>query len=550
MRRQRLSFVAVAVTAVAVVLGGGTATGQPSGTDDRATAEYLISGARGVDARTEVASTGAVINSTEHGTINITATPGEVRKLRGLGYKVERQETRQRSSDPSAMDFPPEDSDYHNYDEMMAEIDKAVTDHPDLISRQVIGQSYEGRDILALKISDNPDVDEDEPEVLFTHQQHAREHLTVEMALYSMNLFTDSYGSDPEVTDMVNSREIWIVPTMNPDGSEYDIETGNYRGWRKNRQPNSGSSYVGTDLNRNWDYKWGCCGGSSGSPSSDTYRGSAPESSPEVKLVADFVRSRVVGGEQQITAGIDFHTFSELILWPYGYTYDDTAPGLDADDQKVFQTLGEEMAATNGYTPEQSSDLYITDGTINDWMWAEQGIYSYTFEMYPSSGGLDGFYPDDEVIDRETSRNKEAMLHLLSYADCPPRAIGQTCDGSEPPDDDTSFENTDNVNIPDNGSAVYSDVVVSGVSGNAPSDLKAKVDIVHTYRGDLVIDLVAPDGTEYRLKDASYWDGADDVRTTYTVDASSESADGTWRLKVRDTYSYDTGYIDAVRLTF
>nr|WP_196776992.1 proprotein convertase P-domain-containing protein [Haloechinothrix halophila] len=143
------------------------------------------------------------------------------------------------------------------------------------------------------------------------------------------------------------------------------------------------------------------------------------------------------------------------------------------------------------------------------------------------------------------------MLHLLSYADCPPRVIGQNCDGgSEPPPDDTVFENLDNVDIPDNGPAAYSDVAVSGVDGNAPTDLQVKVDIVHSYRGDLVIDLVAPDGTDYRLKDASYWDGADDVHATYTVDAASETADGTWRLRVRDTYSYDTGYIDAVRLTF
>ncbi|MPY80804.1 MAG: zinc carboxypeptidase [Actinophytocola sp.] len=430
-RRQRLSFVAAAVATVVVVLSGGAATGQPAADDaGRATAEYLVSGARGTDARTEVGGTGAVINSIEHGMLNITATPGEARDLRELGYRVERQEFRQRASGRSAMDFPRKDSGFHNYDEMMAEIDKAVADHPNLISRQVIGQSYQGRDILAVKISDNPDADEDEPEVLFTHQQHAREHLTVEMALYSMNLFTDSYGSDAKITDMVDNREIWIVPTMNPDGSEYDIETGSYRGWRKNRQPNSGSRHVGTDMNRNWAYKWGCCHGSSGDPSSDAYRGSGPESAPEVKLVADFVRSRVVDGVQQITAAIDFHTFSELVLWPYGHTADDTAPGLDAEDHKVFKTLGEQMAQTNGYTPEQASDLYITDGTIDDWLWGEQGIYSYTFEMFPGSGGLDGFYPDDEVIDRETSRNKDAILHLLSYADCPPRVIGQSCDGA------------------------------------------------------------------------------------------------------------------------
>ncbi len=98
---------------------------------------------------------------------------------------------------------------------------------------------------------------------------------------------------------------------MNPDGSEYDIESGSYKAWRKNRQPNAGSSYVGTDLNRNWAYEWGCCGGSSGSTSSDTYRGPSAESAPEVRVVDDFVRRRVVGGEQQISTAIDFHTHLE-----------------------------------------------------------------------------------------------------------------------------------------------------------------------------------------------------------------------------------------------
>ncbi|NEE21440.1 zinc carboxypeptidase, partial [Streptomyces sp. SID7499] len=129
---------------------------------------------------------------------------------------------------------------------------------------------------------------------------------------------------------------------------------------RKNRQPNSGSSAIGTDLNRNWAYKWGCCGGSSSSPSSETYRGAAAESAPETKVVADFVRSRVVGGKQQITAAIDFHTYSELVLWPFGYTYNDTAPGMTADDRNAFAAVGQKMAASNGYTAEQSSDLYIT----------------------------------------------------------------------------------------------------------------------------------------------------------------------------------------------
>ena len=109
--------------------------------------------------------------------------------------------------------------------------------------------------------------------MLFTANQHAREHLTVEMALYILREFTTKYATDARIKNIVDTRETWIVFMVNPDGVEYDIATGSYRMWRKNRQPNSGSSAVGTDLNRNWAYQWGCCGGSSGSFSSETYRG-------------------------------------------------------------------------------------------------------------------------------------------------------------------------------------------------------------------------------------------------------------------------------------
>ena len=247
--------------------------------------------------------------------------------------------------------FPPADSNYHDYPELTTKVNQVVADHSSIARKLSVGTSYQGRDLMLIKISDNVATDEAEPEVLFTAQQHAREHLTPEMAIYLMDLFTDNYGSDPQITNLVNSREIWIIPTLNPDGSEYDIATGSYRSWRKNRQPNSGSSFVGTDQNRNWNYHWGCCGGSSGSFSSETYRGAAPESAPEVARVADFVRSRVVGGVQQIKVGIDWHTYGEFVLWPYGYTFNDTAPGLTLDDRNTFATLGQQMAATNGYTP-------------------------------------------------------------------------------------------------------------------------------------------------------------------------------------------------------
>ncbi|MER6631336.1 M14 family metallopeptidase [Streptomyces sp. NPDC000987] len=377
--------------------------------------------------RTAIAAAGVTVDEADEETVVVSGRSDQIRTLRAAGYDVAPVgAVPDRSRGEARLyDFPSADSKYHNYAEANAEIDQRLAAYPAIMSRRVIGTSYQGRDIVAIKVSDNVATDENEPEVLFTFHQHAREHLTVEMALYLLRELGAGYGSDSRITDMVNSREIWIVPDLNPDGGEYDIATGSYRSWRKNRQPNSGSSYVGTDLNRNWNYKWGCCGGSSGSTSSETYRGAAAESAPEVKVVADFVRSRVVGGRQQITAGIDFHTYSELVLWPFGYTYSDTTTGMTADDYNAFRTVGQKMAASNGYTAEQSSDLYITDGSIDDYLWGVHRIFSYTFEMYPTSSSGGGFYPPDEVIERETSRNRDAVLQLLENADCMYRSIGK-----------------------------------------------------------------------------------------------------------------------------
>ncbi|APU41913.1 M14 family metallopeptidase [Streptomyces sp. NPDC056254] len=432
-RRRAALTAALLALALGAPAYGMSATAAPppspsTATQDEAVVQYRIHGPSTVADRTALLGTGVSIDEVDDHTVVVSADTTQARKLRELGYKLTALPGPPDRSMPgiaaNPMDFPSADSRYHNYAEATAEINQLVAQYPAIASKRVIGKSYQGRDMLAIKISDNVATDESEPEVLFTAHQHAREHLTVEMALYLLKEFTSKYGTDSRVTNAVNGREIWIVPDLNPDGGEYDIATGSYRSWRKNRQPNSGSSYVGTDENRNWNYKWGCCGGSSGSKGSETYRGAAAESAPEVKVVSDFVRSRVVGGKQQIKAAIDFHTYSELVLWPFGYTYNDTAPGLTADDLAVYKKIGTSMAASNGYTPEQASDLYITDGTIDDWLWGNQRIFSYTFEMYPRSGG-GGFYPPDEVIDRETARNKDAVLQLLENADCMYRSIGK-----------------------------------------------------------------------------------------------------------------------------
>ncbi|MEU9789870.1 M14 family metallopeptidase [Streptomyces sparsogenes] len=427
-----LLTLALAAPVAAQADGSGSATraaASSAGTSaDESVRQYEIAGPATPAQRRAVAATGVSIDEVDARSVVVTADPAQARKLRSLGYRLSPLATPPARTGGRAVrpfDFPSADSKYHNYAEATTEINNAVAKYPNILSKRVIGKSYEGRDIVALKISDNVATDESEPEVLFTAHQHAREHLTVEMALYLVREFTQGYGSDSRVTGLVNSREIWIVPDVNPDGGEYDIATGSYRSWRKNRQPNSGSSNVGTDLNRNWDYKWGCCGGSSGSTGSETYRGPRAESAPEVKVVADFARSRVVGGKQQIKAAIDFHTYSELVLWPFGWTYNETTTGMTRDDYDAFAAVGKKMAASNGYTPEQSSDLYITDGAIDDWLWGAQKVFAYTFEMYPTSSGAGGFYPPDEVIERETARNRDAVLQLLENADCMYRSIGK-----------------------------------------------------------------------------------------------------------------------------
>jgi len=405
--------------ALALVTGWPATAQQPTVPDQGLYDVHADSAAE----RTSVARSGADVLGVHGDTVQVVASPAQADALRVKGLPVAltgdwRAMLAERSggvSRSAAADFPAGDEGYHTYDEMVAALQAAASAHPDITAISSIGQSYEGRDIPVIKISDNAATDEDEPEVLFTCNMHAREHLTAEMCLHIVDRFTSGYGSDPAVTGFVDSREIYVVPMVNPDGIEYDISGGEYQGWRKNRQPNSNGT-VGTDVNRNFSYLWGCCGGSSSSPSAEDYRGPSAASSPEVRDVQAFVESRVVGGVQQIKGHIDFHTFSELVLWPFGHTRDTVTDGMTQAEYDRFKSVGEQMAASNGYTPEQSSGLYITDGDINDWMWGTQKVLSYCFEMYPSDGGIDGFYPPDEDIVPQTTRNDGAVDILLTNA--------------------------------------------------------------------------------------------------------------------------------------
>lgn len=325
-------------------------------------------------------------------------------------------------------DFPSYDSGYHTYGEMVAEIRAAQVAYPKIVAIHSIGKSYQGRQLWVAKVSDNVASDESEPEVLFDSLHHAREHLSLEQNLALLRWLTRGYGADPRITTIVDSREIWIVFAVNPDGAEYDLTGSPFRFWRKNRQPNAGTTAIGTDINRNYGYHWACCGGSSASKSTETYHGSSAFSTPEARAIRAFMASRRVGGRQQIKTAITFHTAGEQILWPYGYTRTDVPADMTVDDHYALVALGRKMAATNGYTAMQSSSLYVTDGDEIDWAYGIEHVFMYTMELYPSHSAVSSmarFYPPDEVIGPQTERNKAAILMLIEAAGCPYSLTGK-----------------------------------------------------------------------------------------------------------------------------
>ena len=310
--------------------------------------------------------------------------------------------------------FPAYDSEYHSYAEMKREIKAIAAAHPSIVRLFSIGQSYQGRTLWAAKVSDHVGRDQDEPELLFDGGHHAREHISVEMTLRILRWLANGYGNDPAVTRRVNQTETWIVFNLNPDGSQYDHRSGTYRNWRKNRQPTPSSSSIGTDLNRNYGYRWGCCGGSSGDPASETYRGPRTWSAPETRAMRDFVNSRVVDSEQQIVAHITFHSSGRLVLWPWGHK----RAGVANDaDRAVLTKLGHAMANRADYRAMQSYELYVTDGDEIDWMYGKHRILGFTIEL------SDRRYPPDEMIGRETKRGLLAVRYLMHHARCPYEVI-------------------------------------------------------------------------------------------------------------------------------
>ena len=192
---------------------------------------------------------------------------------------------------------------YYTYEEIIEHLIDLNIEYPNLVSDlQYLGESHEGRPIYAIKLSDNPNVDEGEPEVLYTGLHHAREPMSYMNLFYYMYWLVENYGSDAEATALLNNREMWFIPMVNPDGLVYNQEINSNGGGmqRKNHRNTCSSNddqydWDGIDLNRNYGYQWAYDDeGSSPDPCSQTYRGTGPFSEPETQIIRDFVETHVL----------------------------------------------------------------------------------------------------------------------------------------------------------------------------------------------------------------------------------------------------------------
>ncbi|WP_290662004.1 M14 family zinc carboxypeptidase [Ignavibacterium sp.] len=291
--------------------------------------------------------------------------------------------------------------------EINTRLDSMYALYPNIITQKYqIGTTIQGRPIYAVKISDNPNVNENEPQVQFNALIHAREPQAMMTIMYYMYYLLENYGTDPEVTYLVNNREIYFVPCINPDGYEYNRQTNPSGGgmWRKNRRLNGDGSY-GVDLNRNFSYMWGINNsGSSGTPSSETYRGTAPFSEPETQAIRDFTNGKT------FKTTLNYHTYSNLLLYPWGYVNTPTP------DNNIFVEYSTDMVAYNGYENGQPPViLYDVNGSADDWMYGEQASKPKIFAMTPEVGST-GFWPSQAEIFPLAIENLKPNLYITWVA--------------------------------------------------------------------------------------------------------------------------------------
>lgn len=297
---------------------------------------------------------------------------------------------------------------YHTPTSLTNDLTNLAANHPATSQLFSIGTSVEGRPIQGIKISTNPAVDDPtKGDVIFVGLHHAREWLAAEMPLrLAEYLLTNT---DPKLQACINNLQIWIIPVLNPDGYVYTADPNGYRYWRKNRR-NNGDGTFGVDLNRNYGFEWGLNSGSSPNTNDDTYRGPSPFSEPEVAAFRDFVAAR-----RNPKAMLTYHTFTEQFLRPWSYTTSDP-PGKPTLEYIVQDSIAR-IDAVHGETYGESIG-YLSSGEATDYFWNQYRMASFTPEMRPATGGLDGFSPPASQIIPNNEENLPAALALINDAGC------------------------------------------------------------------------------------------------------------------------------------
>ncbi len=303
---------------------------------------------------------------------------------------------------------------YRTYSDLPLFFHEMQAQYPNLFQLYDVGDTWEkvhgtaNRDIFVARLT-NYDIRTDKPKLFITAEHHAREIITVEVALQFIEDLLKNYGQDPQVRWLLDNREVWVMPMTNPDGYEWVAQLAD---WRKNTDrpqlcPNGAppNSY-GVDLNRNYGYQWGLDVGSSPEPCMLTYRGHAPFSEPETQAVRDLVQ------QTHFDLLLSLHSYGDVILYPWGYTYQ---PAPDADG---LYRIANRMAETAGYAAMQSWGVgYLSSGDTTDWAYGELGIPSFTMEI----GGMeDGFFwPDCTKRQELYDEVRDALIYGAVIADAP-----------------------------------------------------------------------------------------------------------------------------------
>jgi carboxypeptidase T len=325
----------------------------------------------------------------------LSASEAQVERLRAMGYEVEQLMSTEAylATATAAVAAAAAETTltYHSAATLEEDLRGLAERAPEIAELREIGRSVEDRPIWALRLGDRRGSDR---KLLFMGCHHAREWIAVEVPyLLAENLVTNANASP--VQEWLEQGELWVAPMVNPDGHEHSRVAD--RLWRKNRRPNPDGS-VGVDPNRNYGYMWGTINDdrSSHVPSDITYVGPRAFSEPETRAVRDLIARELFRGV------ITYHSYMQLLLYPWGYTLDPIPDLTDRDRMKLLaEGMRDLIAGVHGtaYTPQQSSQLYRTAGDTTDWTYGVYGIPSFTIELRPLTL-LDGGFilPPDQIL--------------------------------------------------------------------------------------------------------------------------------------------------------